>query len=480
MTNVGITSYGAYIPWYRMSRKVISTALGPLCGGSAPGEKAVANFDEDSITMAYAACHECLTGIDRQSINGILFATTTAPYRERESASIIATALNLKTDIRSADVSDSLKAGTGSILFACDSVKAQGKGNILVASADCRLGKPGSPEEIILGDAAASVLIGTENVIASLEGFYTCSYDFPDYRRLPDDKFVRSTEDRFIREEGYAKIVPEAVNGLLEKYKLNTKDVSRIAYPCSNIREHAAIGKKMGFNPEQIKEPLIITLGEAGAASPLLLLISILEEAQPGDNIIITSYGNGAEALLLKVTEEIKNLKNREIFKKCINTNQKLTSYEKYLAIRGILPLSGFDGAVTPTTQLPLAWRERKTILALIGTRCKNCGTPQYPPQRICVNPECGHTDEMEPYCFADKRAKLFSYTEDHVSKTISPPLLYGIVDFEGGGRFPFDLTDCEAGTVKTGMQVDMTLRRKYMDDMRGIIGYSWKARPSR
>jgi hydroxymethylglutaryl-CoA synthase len=188
----------------------------------------------------------------------------------------------------------------------------------------------------------------------------------------------------------------------------------------------------------------------------------------------------GAEALLFRVTDEIKRLKNRQFLKKYLSINQKMTSYDKYLAFRGIMPVQGFDGVVQPTTQLPLAWRDRKTILALTGSKCKHCGTPQYPPQRICVNPACGHVDEMEPYSFAEKKAKLFSFTEDHASRIINPPLIYGIVDFAGGGRFPFDLTDCEAGNVKTGMELEMTLRRKYLDEVGGIVGYMWKAKPVR
>jgi hydroxymethylglutaryl-CoA synthase len=126
MAKVGIISYGAYVPWYRMGRKVISAALNQLAAGTVPGEKAVANFDEDSITMAFTATVECLKDADRSGLSGLLFASTTSPYRERESASIIATALNLKPEIRTADFCDSLKGGTGAILFAADAVNAGG------------------------------------------------------------------------------------------------------------------------------------------------------------------------------------------------------------------------------------------------------------------------------------------------------------------------------------------------------------------
>ena len=217
-----------------------------------------------------------------------------------------------------------------------------------------------------------------------------------------------AVEDRFIREEGYTKFIPEAISGLLKKYKLEAKDFAKVAYPCLNLREHAAIGKRLGFQPGQIQEPLFAAIGESGAASPLMLLVAMLEEAKPGDNILLVSYGNGAEALFFKVTEEIEKVRDRERLKKYLAFKKELTSYEKYLAFRGIIPVEVGSGGEVAPTQLPLTWRERKAILALYGSKCKRCGTPQYPPQRICVNPDCGAVDEMEDYRFSDKRGRSF------------------------------------------------------------------------
>jgi hydroxymethylglutaryl-CoA synthase len=328
------------------------------------------------------------------------------------------------------------------------------------------------------GDGAAALLLGDSGVIASLEGWYSAAYDFPDYRRSEGDKFVRSAEDRFIREEGYTKFIPEAISGLLKKYKLEAKDLAKVAYPCLNPRDHAAIGKKLGFQPAQIQEPLLAAMGESGTASPLILLVAMLEEAKPGDSILLSSYGNGAEALFFKVTEEIEKVRDRGRLKKYLALKKELTSYDKYLAFRGIIPVEVGSGKEVAPTQLPLTWRERKVILALYGSKCKRCGTPQYPPQRICVNPACGAVDEMEDYRFSDKRGVIFSYTADHVASAIDPPLLYGMIDFDGGGRFIFELTDCEPDLVKVGMPVAMSLRRKYLDEPRGIHGYFWKAIP--
>ena len=477
---VGIISYGAYVPRYRISRKTISSAMGWLNPVTLPGEKAVANYDEDSLTMAVAASRDCLKGTELEKIDGLYFATTTAPYRERESAAIIATALDLKPNIRTADFANSLKAGTGALLCSCDSVKSGEIKDALVCGADCRLGKPGSSQEINLGDGAAGFLIGHGEVIASLEGSYSVSYDFPDHWRAAYDKYDRASEDRWIRDQGYTKFIPEAITGLAKKYGLEAKDFAKVVYPCLYLRDHAGIGKRLGLQPSQVQEPLLTTVGESGTASPLMMLVAALEEAKPGDNILVSSYGNGSDALWFRVTKEIEKKRDRGDIKKYLDSKEELTNYEKYITFRGVLPVEvGFRGEVGPT-QLPLAWRERRAILALCGSRCKCCGIPQYPPQSVCVNPACGAIDEMEDYRFSDKKGILFSYTEDRLAFSIDPPQVYGVIDFEGGGRYTFDITDLTAGSAEVGMLMEMTFRRKYVDEVRGIYGYCWKAMPVR
>lgn len=254
MGSIGIVSYGAYLPRYRLNRAVISKALEWLNPGGMTGEKAVSNFDEDSLTMAVAACINATDEIDRKKIEGVYFASTTAPYYERESAAIISEALDLNTNIRTADFGGALKSGTAALLAALDYAKSGG-GNMLVCAADCRLGKPGSSAELLFGDGAGAVTIGNENPIAVFEGAYSSAADFPDFRRSEGDKFVRASEERFIRDEGFAKIIPEVVNGLLKKLNLTPKDINKAGYACAYARDHAALGKKMGFKPGKYRLP---------------------------------------------------------------------------------------------------------------------------------------------------------------------------------------------------------------------------------
>ncbi len=474
---VGITSYGAYIPWLRISRKTIYSAMGWFNPATLPGEKAVANYDEDSITMAVAAGMDCLNNFDRERIEGLYFATTTSPYKERQGSGIIATAIDLPADIRTADFTESTKAGTTALISACDAVKAGTMKNSLVCTSDCRLGQAGGAQEQAYGDAAAAFLIGDSNVIASLEGSYSISQDFVGHWRAQNDKFDRTWEDRFIRDMGYAKLIPQVITGLLQKYNLRIADFAKVVYALPYAREHAKIGKQLGIDPSRIQDPMLVSVGDSGTAYPLAMLIAALEESKPGDKILVASFGNGSDALFLQVTEEITKLTERKGIKEHLASKQELTSYEKYLSFRDMLPIAkGIRGEEIPFTQVSNLWRERKSVLGLCGAKCKKCGTPQFPYQRVCVNPDCGAINEMEYYRFSDKRGKLFTYTGDNLAFSPSPPAIVGIVDFDGGGRYYFDVTDCELNSIKVDIPVVMTFRRKYLDEARGISGYSWKA----
>jgi 3-hydroxy-3-methylglutaryl CoA synthase len=478
---VGITSYGAYIPLQRINRKIIFNATGwSASATSLPGEKAVANYDEDSVTMAVAASIDCLTGTDRNKVGGLYFATTTPPYRERQSAGIIANALDLRPDVRAADFSDSLKAGTHALLAACDAVKAGSEKNIVVCASDCRLGRPGSSQEVIFGEGGAALMVGDSDVIATLEGSYTLTYDFGDQWRADGEKFNRMWEDRWVRDEGYTKFIPEVINGLLKKYKLNIKDFAKVVIPCVYLREHQGITKALQLDEKQVQKELLTTVGDTGTAHSLMMLVAALEDAKPGDKILVTSYGNGSDAMFFQVTEHIEKARNRRGIKKHLASRKELANYERYLSFRDVIPMeAGFRGEVGPT-RLSLAWRERRVILALGGCKCKHCGTPQYPYQRVCVNPKCGKIDEMEYYRFSDKKAKLFCYTSDVLAYSVSPPEMYGVLNFEGGGRYAFNITDCGMESLAVDMLLEMSFRRKYVDNVRGIHGYFWKAVPPR
>jgi hydroxymethylglutaryl-CoA synthase len=478
---VGVKSYGAYIPRYRINHNTIFTAVGFLGTFPPPGENAIANHDEDTLSMAVAAGVDCLNGMKREEIDGLYLATTSQPYMLRQNSGIVAAALDLENNIRTADFLGSTKSGTSALLSAFDAVKAGTSTNVLVCASDCRVSKPGSSQEHLYGDAAVAVLMGGDDVIATLEGHFSVSYDFPDRWKATSEKFEHAWEDRFIRDAGYTKIIPETISGLLKKYNLAITDFRKIAFPDLYPREHAAIVKRLGADPGQIQGSLLDKVGDTGSASPLMMLVAALEDAKPGDKIMIASFGNGSDAMFFQVTENIKKMGKRRGVKKNLEMKKELASYEKYLAFRNLTPVElGMRGEIGFRTPMSTLFRERKTVLALCGSKCKRCGTPQYPPQRICVNPDCGAVDQMEGYRFSDKKGVLFTYTGDNLAASIDPPAIYGFVDFDGGGRFWFDITDCDLDSTKVGMPVEMTFRRRYVDESGGVYGYSWKAMPVR
>ena len=477
----GITSYGGYLPLNRINRDIVFKGMGWLHQAAyMKGEKCVANFDEDSVTMAVASAMNCLEGYHRDNVDGLYFATTTSPFKERRCANIISTALDLKSQIRATDFTNSTGSGMSALIAAIDSIGAGSANNILLCASDIRVGKPGSSQELSFSDGAASLLVGNDQVIASFEGHYCVSYDFPDHWRTENDKADRAWEDRFGREQGYRKFIPEAISGLLSKYNLQQKDIAKVIFPGIYPRDHALICKKLGFEPGQVQDHLMTVMGNTGAAYPLMLLISALEDSNPGDKLIVTGFGNGSDALLFNVTDEIGKVKGQKRgIKRYLESKKELDSYEKYLAFRDFISTEGgIRAEAIPYTALSLTWRDRREILGLCGTRCKKCGTPQYPAQRVCVNPDCGAIDEMEPYRFSDKKGKGFSFTGDMLAFTPNPPGIYAVTDFDGGGRYWFDVTDCDLESMEIGMPVEISLRRKYVEERGGIVGYFWKAVP--
>ena len=216
---VGITSIGAYVPTYRLSGDEIARMWG---GRSMGGEKAVAGCDEDSVTMAVAAALDIMKD-NKEKMDGLYFATTTAPYKEKQAAAIIASAIDLEKTCYTGDFTNSLRAGSLALKSAIDAVKCGSAGNIMVLASDCRIGAAQSTFEQILGDGAASLVIGSQNVIAEVEGSYSIFNEFVDVWRTDEDVFERGSEERFIDIGGYRPVMNGVISGLMDKYKLTAE-----------------------------------------------------------------------------------------------------------------------------------------------------------------------------------------------------------------------------------------------------------------
>jgi hydroxymethylglutaryl-CoA synthase len=474
---VGIRSYGAYVPFYRLSRDEIARGWGSRSLG---GEKAVANYDEDSITMAVAATLDCLPGIDREAVDGLFFATTTSPYGEKQGASVIATAADLPREIKTADFCNSLRSGTNALASAMDAINAGAANNVIVTAADCRQGAPGGESEQLFGDGAAAIALSHSEIIASMEGSYSFVNEFIDNWRGNDDIFVRSWEPRFII-EGYMATMREAVSGILRKYKMAPKDINKVVFYAPDPRTHSGLARDLGFDPRsQVQDPLHMNVGNTGSASALMMLVAALETAKAKDKILFVSYGDGADAFIFQVTDQITKLGERKGVKGHLGRKRMLPSYQSYVRFRNLMEME-IPSLPQPISPSPIAmWRERKKNLALYGVKCKQCGTVQYPPQRICIN--CQAKDQFEDYRFSDKRGKLFSFGPNYLlSRYPDTPEIYSYINVDGGGRLFLTMTDRDPAEVKIGLPMEFTFRRLYKgrDIGRGISNYFWKCKPA-
>lgn len=467
---VGITSFGVYVPAYRLSRDEISRAWKTKSLG---GERAVAKYDEDSLTMAVGAALDCMRH-SQPPAEGVFFASTSSPYKEKQAAAIIASAMDLCGEIRTVDFTDSLRSGTIALSSAIDAVQSGSAKNIIVAVADSRMGIGKSQFEQLFGDGAVALAIGNSDVIASVEGSYSVSSELLDMWRLEGNPFVQTWEERFILSEGYMRVMQKIVSGVMGKYQRTPEDFAKVVLYGPDGRSHANLVKRLGFDLKgQVQDPLFQSVGNTGAAALPIMLVSALCEAKPEDRILVANYGDGGDAFILRVTENINKVKPRQKIEESFSKKIYI-DYERYLNWRGLVPL---EEARRPDPRLPsitCLWRERRSVFALYGSRCLQCGTVQYPPQRICA--KCLAKDNFEDYRLSDKKGRIFTYGIDYLTSSRESPAVIGVIDFDGGGRLMCEITECEPSEVQIGMEVEMCFRK--LSRRGSLENYYWKARP--
>ncbi|SRR5579885_499898 len=482
----GITAYGAYIPRRRLQRKAIAEAnawFAPGLRGAAKGERAMANWDEDSITMAVEAARDCLpaqdAARDRAFIDAIYFASTTMPFADRQNAGIISAALDLPENVYAADVGSSQRAGLSALIAAHDAVCSGRSKASLVVSAERRKARAASPQEMQFGDAGAAVALGDEGVIAKMLGSHSLTTDFVDHFRGEGSEFDYGWEERWIRDEGFSKLVPATVKALLEKTGVAAADIAHFILPCPFAKLDQQIAKQCGIDPAHVRDNLAAAVGEAGTAHALLVLVHALENARPGEKILAVQFGQGCDAVLLEVTSQITERSRRMGVSGWLSRRKEETNYLKYLAFNGLIELErGMRAEKDNKTALTVLYRKNDMLMALVGGKCRVCGTAQFPRTRICVNPNCKAQDSQDPYSFAEREGTVLSWSADFLTYSMDPPNHYGIITFADGGRFMADITDVEQGQIDSGSKVRMAFRIKDFDERRGFRRYFWKAVP--
>lgn len=476
-----ISAIGTYLPRMRLDRKAMYKAIGWVNPAAfKPGFKAIANWDEDSVTMAVAAARDLRDKAGKDAFSGLdalFFASATPPFQERPAAGIVAAALDLDEDLRTADFSDSPNAMAQALFAACDLVDAR-HGKVLVVTGDTRMGRPGAPTDYIYGDAGAAVLVQSRAEGLEVVAVHAQAKDFMDHWRGQGEQFDRAWEDRWIRDAAFTPFLVDGAKKLLEQAGIQAGGIAFAAIADLYARDLRRVARGVGLNEQAVTPPLSGEVGYTGNPQSLLLLSRAAAGIKPGDTGMAMGFGYGVAGMALRATQGF--VPDRFVgVDQQIRQGEVVTNYTKYAGLSGKMAVDkGIRGEVQAFTALNLLFRRRREVLALVGTRCKKCGTPQYPPQRVCVNPECRAVDEMEPYSFAELEAKVFSFTEDHLAYTPNPPAIYALVDFDGGGRFWFDITDVQPGQVRIGTRVRFAFRVKYVDENRGLKGYFYKAIP--
>ena len=460
----GITAAGAWVPRYRLPRELIAKEWG---AASAGGEKAVANHDEDSLTLAVNAAL-ALGAVEPPE--AVFFATTTSPYGEKQGAATIAAVLDCPGATRTLDFTDTLRAGTSALLAALDAIAGGSARRVLVAAGECRLGEPDSTTEQSYGDAGAAVLLGGDAGRAEVVATHSVADEFLGTWRTREQEFPRGFPGAFEAKFGYARVLGEAVKGVLTKATVAPDALATVILPTPSPRAPQALAKALGLDARrQLQDGFWTTVGDTGAAQPLLMLAAALERAQVGDLILVTAYGDGADAILLRATGT-PAVGGTSVLRQ-IEVKRMLPSYGRYARFRKLVRKEAV--AAEPSSPVIL-FRDRKELLPLYGGRCPGCGTVQFPKHRVCI--ECAHPGGLEDVKLS-RRGTLFTFTNDHLFESPDPPVSHAVIDLDGGGRLYCQLTDCEPERVEIGMPLELTFRK--IHEGGGFNNYFWKARPA-
>lgn len=475
---VGITAFGAYVPQKRLQRSAVVAAtawFNPGLAVHAKGERALASWDEDPITMAVEAARDCCLDFDRGAVTKLLLASTSHPYADRQNAGLVKEALNVDDAIGTMDVGGSQRAGTTALIAAFDSAQT---GAVLCVASEKRSAKAASEAELVCGDAAVAFVTGEGPSVADLIGSYSVSQDFVDHVRAEGRAHDFEWEARWIRDEGYLKIVPASIGAALAKFNIAAADVDHFVMPSPMRGINVAVAKAAGIPETAVADSLQSGIGYAGSAHPLLMLAHVLEKAVAGAIIVVASFGQGSDVLILRATG---NAGDRQALgvSGWLERRSPESNYIKHLYLAGELALdAGMRGDIEINTPLSMLYRDRKALLSLVGGRCRETGTVQFPKSPISVAQNARMVDTQDDYPLADRTARVVTFTADRLVFTPDPPGCYGMVEFEGGGRIVADFADVGEEGMAVGQPVRMMFRIKRIERGRGFKHYFWKAVP--
>jgi hydroxymethylglutaryl-CoA synthase len=466
----GILSFGAYVPTHRLARSAIAAALGTPAG---KGSRSVASYDEDSTSMGVEAARRALAGRDPGAVATLLFSTTTPAYADKTNATAIHAALGLPAGAAAYDLVGSVRSAVGALRAALE-----GPRPTLAVASDIRTGLPGGADERDGGDAAAAFLCGEgDGVVGEYLGGASSTAEFLDRWRAPGEPASRTWEERF-GEDAYVPLAREAVAEALTATGLDAEKLDHVAVTGTHARAVRRVAALAAGRPEVLVDDLAAIVGNAGAAHPGLVLISALERAEPGQIVALVVLADGADVFLFRGTPALSAVSGTGGLGLAaqVASGRAGLSYQTFLTWRGMLTREPPRRPDPQAPAAPPARRSEDWKFAFTASRCEACGTRHLPPERVCL--QCRAVDRMAPERLADVPATVATYTIDRLAYSLSPPVVVGVLDFDGGGRFQCELTDVDPAAVRIGDRVEMTFRRMHTAD--GIHNYFWKARPVR
>ena len=477
---IGITAYGAYLPRTRLSRKAILKATGwlnPALMGNSQGTRSVANWDEDTVTMAVAAARNCLTPTTTSSVGSVYFASPAAPFKFRLNSSIVASALGLREACEAVDIGSSRRSGLSAMVQASHNVNAEPAETALVVASDMPPFRAGTTGELTAGDAAAAVLFGSENVLAELVAHHCETIDFIDAFQGSANEFGSQWEERWIRDEGHFKLVPKAIHGLLSKANVKPEQIDKLICPLPGRGSTARVCKMTGISAEAIADDLFISCGDTRTAHPLVQLCHILETAKPGQLILVVAFGQGTELLLLKTTENCQSFIPQQSVADQLSSGVEEQNYFKYLVFRDRVDWDKESrGPVDSPTKLSSTYRDRHFLNNLQGLHCPET-------RQVFFGSEAEYKASLTDSkfvrkSFANSKARIISWSANYLGVSMDPAICTGIIEFDEGGRLILDLTEADPQGLSVGTAVEMTFRIHGVDESQGFTRYFWKAKP--
>ncbi len=341
---VGIVSYGAYIPRYRITPEEIGKVWGvdgkSMSKGLMISCKSVPSPDEDTITISVEAARNMMKrcSVNPQDIGALYVGSESHPYAVKPTGTIVAEAIDAAPHLTVADFEFACKAGTAAIQT-CMGLVGSGMVKYGVAiGADTSQGAPGDALEYSASAGGAAFLIGSEKMIATIEHTYSYTTDTPDFWRREGQMYPRHG-GRFTGEPAYFKHVMSGAKGLMERTGTTAKDYTYAVFHQPNGKFPTRVAKQLGFTDPQIKTGLLAPMiGNTYSGAVPLGLAAILDEAKPGDRICAVAYGSGAgsDAFDIKVTDEIEHFaRSRAPTIVQMNDNLKFLDYATYAKFRG-------------------------------------------------------------------------------------------------------------------------------------------------